>query len=57
MTNKQKALLVKIKTKGNNEQEKQYLFPSLYGDKALTKREAGAWKQLENHLNSNTFRL
>jgi len=40
-----------INRKGRNEQESQFLFPGLYGVKAVTKRERGAWKQLERQIN------
>jgi len=43
-------LHVKINTKGRDEQEKQYLFPGLYGQKALHKNEIGAWLQMEKYL-------
>jgi hypothetical protein len=52
LTHRQIELFNKIKTKGRYEQEKQYLFSGLYGNKALTKNEVGAWKQLENKLKS-----
>lgn len=41
----------KINTKGRDEQEKQYLFPGLYGQKALHKNEVGAWVNMEKYLN------
>jgi hypothetical protein len=50
LTHRQIELFNKIKTKGRYEQEKQYLFSGLYGNKALTKNEVGAWKQLQNKL-------
>lgn len=43
LTHRQILLFNKIKRKGRDEQESQYLFPGLYGQKALTKRERGAW--------------
>ena len=46
-----------INTRGNNEQELQYLFPSLYGEKALHKREKGAWAQMEHRLKHDKFRI
>lgn len=40
----------RIMLKGRDEQELQILFPSLYGNKAITKQTKGAFK---NHYRSN----
>jgi hypothetical protein len=56
LTHSQILLFNKIKNKGRHEQEKQFLFPTLYGSKAVTRNEKGAWKQVENYLNKKTKR-
>lgn len=43
-------LHVKINTKGRDEQEKQYLFPALYGQKALNRNEIGVWVNMEKYI-------
>ncbi len=40
-----------INARGLNEQERQFLFAGLYGGHAVTRRERGAWKQLEREIN------
>lgn len=55
LTHNQILLLNKIKRKGKDEQEKQFLFSGLYGAKALTKQEKGSWKQLENIIKRKTI--
>lgn len=54
LTHSQIILFNKIKRKGRDEQERQYLFPTLYGQKALSKTEIGAWKQFENEVKKRT---
>lgn len=54
LTHSQIILFNKIKRKGRDEQERQYLFPTLYGQKALNRAEIGAWKQFENKLKRKT---
>lgn len=55
LTHRQIDLFNKIKRKGRDEQESQYLFPGLYGQKALTKREKGAWKNFEREVNKRNL--
>lgn len=55
LTHRQILLFNKIKRKGRDEQESQYLFPGLYGQKALTKRERGAWKNFEREVNKRNL--
>lgn len=48
LTHRQIELFNKIKRKGRDEQERQYLYSGLYGNKAVTKNEIGIYKQYEN---------
>lgn len=50
MNHNQIALFNKIKRKGRDQQEGQYLFPSLYGNKAVTKRTRGMYAHMERVL-------
>lgn len=51
----QKRLLQRIKTKGWNEQERQYLFPSLYGRKAVTKNTIGVFASFDRNLTRGKY--
>jgi hypothetical protein len=39
-----------INTRGYYEQEKQYLFPALYGNKAVTRQTKGMYKHFHREL-------
>jgi adenine-specific DNA methylase len=41
------SLIKKISLKGRDEQELQYLFPSLYGSKAVTRNTKGLYKHFD----------
>lgn len=56
LTHRQIELFNNIKRKGRDEQESQYLFPGLYGQKALTRAEKGAWKNFEREVQKRTLR-
>lgn len=56
LTHRQIELFNNIKRKGRDEQERQYLFPGLYGQKALTRSERGAWKNFEREVQKRTLR-
>jgi hypothetical protein len=45
LNHSQLALFLKIRRKGRDEQERQYLFSGLYGNKALTRYAKGIFKQ------------
>lgn len=47
MNHRQLALMLKIRRKGRDEQERQYLFSGLYGSKAVTKNTRGLYKMYE----------
>ena len=46
----QKKLFAEIRRKGNKEQEKQFLFPTLYGNKAVTRNTIGEWRHMDNRI-------
>lgn len=48
-------IIAKIKTKGWNEQERQYLWPSLYGNHAVTKNTRGQWKTFDRQLQRGKY--
>jgi hypothetical protein len=50
MNSKQIALFNKIRRKGRNEQELQYLFPSVYGSHAVTRNTIGQRRQSDKQL-------
>ena len=43
-------LLKKIATRGFYEQERQYLFPALYGSKAVTKNTIEWYRQCDRNI-------
>lgn len=56
--NRVKALptvIRRIKTKGWNEQERQYLFPSLYGNKAVTRNTRGQFVNFDRQLKRGKY--
>lgn len=55
MTHSQILLFNKIKRKGRDEQERQYMFPSLYGNKAVSKRTKGIFKEFDNRHYKNCY--
>lgn len=55
MNPNQKDLLSRIRTRGWNEQEKQYLFPSLYGRKAVTKNTIGIFVTFDRQLKRGKY--
>lgn len=55
LSHKQIELFNKIKRKGRDEQEIQYLFPSLYGSKAVTRRTKGIFREYERHNRSKCY--
>jgi hypothetical protein len=50
LNHKQLDLFLKIRRKGRKEQELQYLFPSVYGCKAVTRNTKGQRKQSERQV-------
>lgn len=55
--NDSKNLFIKIKNKGQYEQETDYLFPILYKQgKTVTRQEKGLWQQLNNVLKTNKLK-
>lgn len=48
-------LLKKIKAKGSYEQEKQYLFPALYSNKAVTRNTRGEFSQFDRNLKQGKY--
>lgn len=52
---KKQSLIAKIKTKGWNEQERQYLFSGLYGNKAVTKNTIGQFKTFDRQLRRGKY--
>jgi hypothetical protein len=55
MTTNQHRLISKIRTKGWNQQERQYLFPSLYGQKAVTRNTRGQFATFERQLRRGKY--
>jgi hypothetical protein len=49
------TLTNKIRLKGRDEQELQYMFPSLYGYKAVTKNTKGIMKQFHKKVTKKTY--
>jgi hypothetical protein len=47
LTSRQIELFKKIKRKGRDQQEIQYLFPSLYGSNAVTRQTKGIFASYE----------
>lgn len=45
----------KIRLKGRDEQELQYLFPSLYGGNAVTKNTKGVFKQFDRKISKKVY--
>lgn len=54
-TSKQEAVLLDIRRKGNYEQERQYLFPSLAGNKALTRNTIGKWATFDRQYKRGKY--
>lgn len=48
-------LIKKIRTKGWNEQERQYLWPSVYGSKALTRNTIGQFITFHRQLRRGKY--
>ena len=55
MNHKQLSLFLKIRRKGRDQQELQYLFPSLYGNKAVTRNTKGVFKEYDRHYKSKSY--
>jgi hypothetical protein len=55
LSHSQIALFLKIKRKGRDQQEIQYLFPSLYGSKAVTKNTKGIFAEYDRHSRSKSY--
>lgn len=53
----QSTLNNKIRLKGRDEQELQYLFPSLYGNKAVTKNTNNIFKTFEKKISKSVYKL
>ena len=47
------SIHARINNRGRDEQENQYLFAGLYGEKALTRKERGNWAMFERILKVN----
>lgn len=47
LSHSQLALFLKIRRKGRDEQERQFLFSGLYGNKAVTKYTKGVYKMYD----------
>lgn len=45
----------KIRLKGRDEQELQYMFPSLYGYKAVTKNTRGVFAQFDRKISKKVY--
>lgn len=45
----------KIRLKGRDEQELQYMFPSLYGHKAVTKNTKGVFAQFDKYISKKVY--
>ena len=45
----------KIRLKGRDEQELQYMFPSLYGYKAVTKNTKGVFAQFDRKISKKVY--
>jgi hypothetical protein len=45
----------KIRLKGRDEQELQYMFPSLYGHKAVTKNTKGVFTQFDRKISKKVY--
>ncbi len=55
MNHRQLELMLNIRRKGRDEQERQYLFSGLYGNNAVSKATIGIYKMYERkHINSWT---
>ena len=55
--NDSRNLFIKIKNKGQYEQETDYLFPTLYKEgRTVTRAEKGAWQHLNNVLKTNKLK-
>lgn len=51
------SLTKKIRAKGRDEQELQYLFPSLYGNKRVTKNTIKAYREFYSYSEGIHSRL
>lgn len=49
------TLFNKIRLKGRDEQELQFMFPSLYGNKAVSKRTKGTFKQFDKRIGKKVY--
>ncbi len=45
----------RIRLKGRDEQELQYLFPTLYGSNAVTKQTKGVFKQFDKRISKKVY--
>lgn len=55
VVSKRYSLHAKIKNKGYHEQERQYLFPSLYGSKSVTRNTMGQYKTFDRQLRRGKY--